>query len=141
MYWQCTKRPFAELGSARSTFMEQRPNGDGWSRGDKLEMLSLSAQVAKVLLVALCAYGLVQSEHGKSWVAALRSAQPPLLMGKRKLHLGSIFHNVSPRHHVIHDRPGFTYTAIVQLIDLPFLFLHIASRLFLACRRSKAHGC
>ena len=103
MYWQCTKRPFAELGSARSTFMEQRPNGDGWSRGDKLEMLSLSAQVAKVLLVALCAYGLVQSEHGKSWVAALRSAQPPLLMGKRKLHLGSIFHNVSPRHHVIHD--------------------------------------
>ena len=44
------------MGSARAAFVEKHPNGDGWSRGDILEMLSLTAQTLSVLLSGVCAF-------------------------------------------------------------------------------------
>ena len=52
---QYVEHPFAELGSARAAFVEAHPAGDGWSRGDYLELLSLGAQLVNVLLIGLCA--------------------------------------------------------------------------------------
>lgn len=55
MWMQRTEHPFAELGSARKAFVEAHPDGNGWSRGDNLEMLSLATQAVNVLLTFLCA--------------------------------------------------------------------------------------
>ena len=56
MYKQYVERPFAEVGSARRAFVEAHPHGDGWSRGDTLEMLSLTAQFVNVLQTGVCAF-------------------------------------------------------------------------------------
>ena len=49
-HWK--EHPFAEVGAKRAEFEELDPAG--WSRGDKLEGLSLAAQIGCVILSAFC---------------------------------------------------------------------------------------
>ena len=42
MHKLCRERPYAEVGTAVVAFQEKYPNGDGWSRGDKLEALHVA---------------------------------------------------------------------------------------------------
>ena len=45
LFRQCKETPFAEVGTAKAAF--DRTDPDGWSRGDKLEALSLTTQVRR----------------------------------------------------------------------------------------------
>jgi hypothetical protein len=58
LWKQYTETPFAEIGHARKAWAEQHPNGLGWSRGDRLEALSLAAQICNVLGSIACVTGL-----------------------------------------------------------------------------------
>ena len=71
MWKQYLEHPFAEVGSARRAFVEAHPNGDGWSRGDILEMLSLGAQLVNVALTGVCAFVVRDSGAGKDAAGVL----------------------------------------------------------------------
>ena len=65
---QYVEHPFAEMGSARRAFVEAHPGGDGWSRGDKLEMMSLGAQATNVALTGVCAMMETTTTMADDWV-------------------------------------------------------------------------
>jgi hypothetical protein len=89
MWKQYVEHPFAEVGCARQAFVEAHPNGDGWSRGDILEiqMLSLGAQLVNVALTGVCAFVLRDSGAGKDALGVLMccTAMAPVVYAVRIL--------------------------------------------------------
>ena len=74
---QCAETPFAEVGFARKAFAEAHPDGLGWSRGDKLEALSLVAQIGNTLISLLCSLRTAEAYDTEITVAALAFAIIP----------------------------------------------------------------
>jgi hypothetical protein len=60
MHVQFKLKPFLEVGFARRAYLQAYPEDDGWSRGDRLELLSLWGQIGNVLLSLLCAVVVVK---------------------------------------------------------------------------------
>jgi hypothetical protein len=55
IFKQCQECPYAEVGSATKAFIKKYPDGNtGWSRGDKLEVLTLLGQLGNVVVTLVC---------------------------------------------------------------------------------------